>query len=147
MIKIVEFPPCRRFQKLFQLLTLDKTFRSYPSLILSFHHLSFDPIPPSKVDLLPQIGNWIRTPNLPYFSIDSQPSMWLGVIFWRVIMPLCFCSEWSSSHAFRVIRGAYCGKKRTSQQLGGALLQDQHLFMVVTHSTYINTKSYLFSYM
>ena len=42
----------------------------------------------------------------------------------------------------RLIRGALCDKERTSQQLGGALLQDRQLFMVVTHSIYINTKIY-----
>ena len=45
----------------------------------------------------------------------------------------------------RVIRGALCDKEGTSQ-LGGALLQDQHIFMVVTPSIYINAKSSLFSY-
>jgi len=44
----------------------------------------------------------------------------------------------------RVTRGALCGKEKTSQ-LGGALLQDQHLFFVVRHSIYINAKGSLFS--
>ena len=44
----------------------------------------------------------------------------------------------------RVIKGALCDKEMISQ-LGGALLQDQHLFFVVTHSISINAKGSLFS--
>jgi len=45
----------------------------------------------------------------------------------------------------RVIRGALCDKER-KLQLGGTLIQDQHVFLVVTHSIYIKGKSSLFSY-
>ena len=43
-----------------------------------------------------------------------------------------------------MIRDELCDKERTNQ-LGGAILQDQHLFLVVTHSISINAKSSLFS--
>ena len=38
--------------------------------------------------------------------------MWLGVGFWRVILPLCCHSEWLLYHEFRVIGGAYYDKEK-----------------------------------
>ena len=57
--------------------------------------------------------------------------MWLGVAFWRVILPLCYCSEWLLSHEFRVIGGEYFDKETIIKELGGSVLQDELLLMVV----------------
>ena len=60
--------------------------------------------------------------------------------FWRVILPLCSYGE--RFHFMHLGRLEVHIVTRTGKvSFGGALLQDQHLFMVVSHSIYINTKS------
>lgn len=82
--------------------------------------------------------------ELPPLPIYLLPSIGEGLDFGEWLYPYDVVVG-DTFPCIRVIRGALCDKKRTSQ-LGGALVQDQHVFLVVTHSIPISAKISLFSY-
>ena len=114
---------------------------SYPTL--EFSSLTPWSHPPIKSGSQAHIGKMIIH-ELPPSHVYLLSSIGKGLAFGESFYP--YPNDVRDIFpCIMVIRGALCDKERTIQ-LGGALLQDQHLFLVVTHSSSINVKRYFFCY-